>query len=99
VGLGSILLALFLVTAMGFAMKLYLLQEILAVLFVLGILTVTILLIVVASILFREGIRHGIFWIKAKIGRLAGLDPVNVASNQPIAASLPLKESKLGLHD
>jgi hypothetical protein len=67
--------ALLLVTAMGFAMNFYTVQEFLAVLLLLAVLTGTILVFAVAFILFQEGIRRAVLWAKTGVIRLAGLSP------------------------
>lgn len=63
------------VTATGFAMNFYTVQEFLVVLFLLAVSTATILVIAVAFILFQEGIRWAVLWAKTGVIRLAGLRP------------------------
>jgi hypothetical protein len=75
-GIGvRIMLALLLVAAMGFLMKLYVVQEILAVLLLLAVPTVTILVFGVAFILVQEGVRRAVLWTRTGIVRLASLSP------------------------
>jgi hypothetical protein len=60
---------------MGFAMDLYMVEEFLVVLFLLAVSTATILVFAVAFILFQEGIRRAVLWLKTGVMRLAGLSP------------------------
>jgi hypothetical protein len=70
-----ITLALLLVAAVRFLTKLYIVQEILVVLFLLAISTVTILTFAVAFMLLQEGIRRAALWTKIGLIRLAYLSP------------------------
>jgi cell division protein FtsW (lipid II flippase) len=63
------------VTAMGFAMNLFMVQEFLAVLLLLALSTATILVFAVAFMLFHDGIRWALLWAKTVI-RLAALSPI-----------------------
>src|SRR6516162_1993991 len=67
--------ALLLVPAMGFAMKLYIVQEILVVLLILAVPMVIVLIFAVTVILFQEGIRWAVCGAKTGVVRLAGLSP------------------------
>jgi len=93
------MLALLFVAAMGFAMKLYLVQEILVVLLLLAVSTVTIFILAAAFILFQEGIRRTVLWTKAGVARLVGLRPPDVVSEEPSVVRLPLEASKFALPD
>jgi hypothetical protein len=70
-----IMLALLLVAAMRNATKLYMVQEILVVLFVVAVSMMTIFVLVAAFILFQEGIRRTAHWAKVGIIRFAHLSP------------------------
>jgi hypothetical protein len=63
------------VTAIGFEMNFYTVQEFLVVLLVLAVSTATILVFAVAFILFQEGIRRAVLLAKTGFIRLAGLSP------------------------
>jgi hypothetical protein len=80
-------------------MRLYLVQEILVVLLLLAASAVTVFVFAVAFILFQEGIRRTLLWVKTGVARLAGLRSQDVNSKEPIAARLPWKVSKSGLPD
>ena len=70
-GIGvRIMLALLLVAAMGFVGKLYVVQEILVVLLLLAIPTVTVFVFVVAFILLQEGVRRAVLWAKSGVLRV-----------------------------
>lgn len=56
-------------------MNFYNLQEFLAVLLLLAVLTATILVFAVAFVLFQEGIRRAILWAKTSVVRVVGLSP------------------------
>jgi hypothetical protein len=56
-------------------MNFYTVQEFLAVLLLLAISTATILVFAVAFILFQEGIRRAVLWVKTGVIRLASLSP------------------------
>jgi membrane protein YdbS with pleckstrin-like domain len=70
-----IALALLLVGTIRFLTKLYMVQEILLVLLLVAVSTVTILAFAVALILFHEGIRRAALWAKAGVIRHASLNP------------------------
>lgn len=70
-----ITLALPLVAAMRFLTKLYVVQEILVVVLLLAVSTVTILAFAVAFISLHAGIRRAALWAKAGVIRHAGLSP------------------------
>jgi hypothetical protein len=70
-----ITLALLVVAAVRALTKLYIVQEILVVLLLLAISTVTILTLAVALILLQEGIRRAALWTKIGLIRLAYLSP------------------------
>jgi hypothetical protein len=70
------MLALLFVATMGFARKLYIMQEAIVVLLLLAVLTAAILVLSVVFILFLEGISWAVLWRKTGIthlSRLAGL--------------------------
>jgi len=67
--------ALLLVAAIRFLTKLYMVQEILVVLLLLAISTVTILAFAVAFLSLHEGICRAALWAKAGVIRHAGLSP------------------------
>jgi len=69
------MLALLLVAAMRLLTKLYMVQEILVVVLLLAIATVTILAFAVAFILFHEGLRRAALWAKAGVIRHVSLSP------------------------
>jgi hypothetical protein len=68
------MLALLLVAAMWFLTKIYVVQEVLVVLFLLAASMVTILVLAVVFILFQEGIRRAALWARTGHGpnRAAG---------------------------
>ena len=68
-----ILVAALLLGAWQFALKLYLLQEILVVLLLVALSMMGLLVFVVAFVLFQEGVRCAILWGKTGVGRLARL--------------------------
>jgi hypothetical protein len=67
--------ALLLVAAMGYVRKLYMVQEILVVLLLIAVPTLTVFVFTVAFILIQEGIRRAVLWAKTDIVRLASLSP------------------------
>jgi hypothetical protein len=70
-----IMLALLLVAAVRLATRLYMVQEILVVLLLLAVSTVTVLGFAVAVILLQEGIRQAALWGKIGLIRLGNLSP------------------------
>jgi len=86
------MLALFLVAAMRYATKLYVVQEILVVLFVVATSTSTILVLAVAFILLQGGIRRTALWSKIGLTRLANLsaqEPAHLRNQNLGSADLP----------
>jgi len=84
-----ILLALPLVAAMGFAIKLYIVQEILVVLILLAVSTVTILTLAVAFILIQAAVRWAVLCAKPVVEWLAGLGPQDQRYKEPMVGLLP----------
>jgi hypothetical protein len=64
-----------LASALGFAMTFYTVQEFLAVLLLLAVLTAIILVFAVGIVLFQEGIRRAALWAKTSVVRVVGLSP------------------------
>jgi uncharacterized membrane protein (DUF106 family) len=71
-----------LTSELGIAMNFYTVQEFLAVLLLLAVLTAIILVFAVGIVLFQEGIRRfqegmrrAILWAKTSVVRVAGLSP------------------------
>jgi len=62
-----------LVAAIKYATQLYIVQEVLVVLFLVSFLTMTLLVLTVALILVREGIRRTAFWAKTSLIRKVNL--------------------------
>lgn len=64
-----------LASELGFAMNFYTVQEFLAVLLLLAVLTAIILVFAVGIVLFQEGIRRAVLWAKTSVVRVVGLSP------------------------
>jgi hypothetical protein len=77
-----ILLALLLVAAIRFLTKLYMVQEILVVLFLLAVSTVTILAFALAFISLHAGICRAALWAKAGVIRHASLSPATKRADE-----------------
>ena len=60
---------------LGFAMNFYTVQEFLAVLLMLAVLTAITLVFAVGIVLFQEGIRRAVLWVKTSVVRVVGLSP------------------------
>lgn len=60
---------------MGIKMNFYNVQEFLAVLLLLAVLTAIILVFSVGIVLFQEGIRRAALWAKTSFVRVVGLSP------------------------
>jgi hypothetical protein len=64
-----------LASTLGFAMNFYNVQEFLAVLLLLAVLTAIVLIFAVGIVLFQEGIRRAALWAKTSVVRVVGLSP------------------------
>jgi hypothetical protein len=79
-----IVLALLLLAAIKFALRLYVVQEVLVVLLLVAITMMTALVFAVAFVLFQEGIRRTVLWARTSVVPPAGLNHGPVGPQGPI---------------
>jgi hypothetical protein len=79
-----IVLALLLLAAIKFALRLYVVQEVLVVLLLVAITMMTALVFAVAFVLFQEGIRRTVLWTRTSVVPPAALNHGPVGPQGPI---------------
>ena len=70
-----IVLTLLVLAAAGFAVKLYLVQELIAGLLLVAIAVMTVLVLSVGFVLFQEGIRRALLWRKSRVAPISSFVP------------------------
>jgi len=66
-------------------LSLYLAEEAFIVLVVVAAILMVALLLAIGLVLFSEGARFGLLWLKAKVARIAGMGPDQLAHREAVA--------------
>jgi hypothetical protein len=74
-----------------FGLDAYSLQEAILVLLLVAFGVIVVLLILVALVLFREGVRLGLAWLKARVAHTTSMSGHRIGSGEPIGEPRLLK--------